>query len=87
MSLPAVKTFLEKDSQPLQVLVKTPVIIYQGGADTTVPKVATDTLYGTAKALTTQVNYITNPTWDHSTAYALNIDNIVADVKGMFAAQ
>ncbi|MDO6643099.1 alpha/beta hydrolase [Acinetobacter guillouiae] len=87
MSLPAVKTFLEKDSQPLQVLVKTPVIIYQGGADTTVPKVATDTLYGTAKALTTKVNYITNPTWDHSTAYALNIDNIVADVKGMFAAQ
>ena len=33
------------------------------------------------------VNYITTPAWDHNTAYALNIDNIVADVKGMFAAQ
>ncbi|MGR2918952.1 alpha/beta hydrolase family protein [Acinetobacter sp. 1125_18A] len=87
MSLPAAKTFLDKDSQPLQVQVKTPVIIYQGGADTTVPKVATDTLYGTAKALATPVNYITNPVWDHGTAYSLNIDNIVADVKGMFAVQ
>ncbi|WP_336953866.1 alpha/beta hydrolase family protein [Acinetobacter sp. AS167] len=87
MSLPVVQTFLNKDSQPLQVQVKTPVIIYQGGADTTVPQAATDTLYGTAKALATPVNYITNPAWDHSTAYALNIDNIVADVKGMFAAQ
>jgi hypothetical protein len=41
----------------------------------------------TAKALATQVNYITNPAWDHSKAYALNIDNIVPDVKEMFAAQ
>lgn len=87
MSLPAVKTFLEKDSQPLQVQVKTPIIIYQGGADTTVPQAATDTLYGTAKALATQVHYITEPTWDHGKAYSENIDNIVADVKGMFAAQ
>lgn len=87
MSLPAVKTFLEKDSQPLQVQVKTPVVIYQGGADTTVPKIATDTLYGTATALTTKVSYITDPTWDHGKAYSENIDNIVADVKGMFAAQ
>ena len=83
MSLPIVQAFLNKDSQPLQVQVRTPVIIYQGGADTTVPQVATDTLYGTAKALGTSVNYITNPAWDHSTAYALNIDNIVNDVKTM----
>ncbi len=83
MSLPAVQNFLNVDSQPLQVQVKTPVIIYQGGADTTVPEIATDTLYGTAKALGTQVNYITNPTWTHTTAYASNIDNIVNDVKTM----
>ena len=85
MSLPVVKTFLEKDSQPLQVQVKTPIVIYQGGADTTVPQVATDALMGTAKAFGTQVNYITNPTWDHGTAYALNIDNIVFDVNEMMA--
>jgi len=87
MYSPVIQTFLNKDSQPLQVQVKTPVIIYQGGADVIVPQVATDTLYGTAKALGTSVNYITDPAWDHNTAYALNIDNIVADVKEMFAAQ
>lgn len=85
MSLPIVKTFLEKDSQPLQVQVRTPVVIYQGGADTTVPQVATDALIGTAKAFGTQVNYITSPTWDHGSAYALNIDNIVFDVNAMLA--
>lgn len=83
MSLPVVKSFLEKDSQPLQIQVKTPIVIYQGGADTTVPQVATDALLGTAKALGTQVNYITSPTWDHGSAYALNIDNIVFDVNEM----
>ncbi|ENV17540.1 hypothetical protein [Acinetobacter guillouiae] len=31
---PSVKQFLEKDSQPLQTVVKTSIIIYQGGADT-----------------------------------------------------
>ena len=85
MSLPVVKTFLEKDSQALQIQVKTPIVIYQGGADTTVPQVATDALYGTAKALGTQVNYITNPTWTHGTAYSSNIDNIVYDVNEMMA--
>ncbi|MDR8289292.1 alpha/beta hydrolase, partial [Acinetobacter baumannii] len=40
MAVPLVKTFLEKDSQPLQVKVTTPIIIYQGIADPTVPKLA-----------------------------------------------
>ncbi|MDO6643098.1 hypothetical protein [Acinetobacter guillouiae] len=31
---PIVKQFLAKDSQLLQTQVKTPIIIYQGGADT-----------------------------------------------------
>ncbi|KAF1022321.1 MAG: hypothetical protein GAK29_03205 [Acinetobacter bereziniae] len=87
MTLAPVQKFLNEDSQPLQVQVKTPVIIYQGGADTTVPQIATDTLYATAKAFGTQVRYIPEPTWDHNSAYVLNIDNIVADVKGMFAAK
>lgn len=87
MTLAPVQKFLNEDSQPLQVQVKTPVVIYQGGADTTVPKIATDTLYATAKAFGTQVRYIPEPTWDHSSAYVLNIDNIVADVKAMFAAK
>lgn len=87
MSLPVVKTFLDQDSQPLQVQVKTPITIYQGGADTTVPKVATDALNATAKAFGTQVIYITDPSWNHSSAYALNIDNIVMDVKTMFLSK
>ncbi len=29
MAVPLVKTFLDKDSQPLQVKVTTPIIIYQ----------------------------------------------------------
>lgn len=87
LGLPLVKTFLDKDSEPLSVQVKTPITIYQGATDTTVPIAATNALDATAKALGTQVNYITNPTWDHSTAYALNVDNIVADVKEMISAQ
>ncbi|OTG83623.1 alpha/beta hydrolase family protein [Acinetobacter sp. ANC 4648] len=87
MSLPLVKTFLDIDSQPLKVQIKTPITIYQGGADTTVPIIATNALNATAQAFGTQVNYITNPSWDHSTAYALNIDNIVADAKGMLSAR
>lgn len=87
LSLPIVTKFLTVDSQPLQTQVKTPVIIYQGGADTTVPQVATDTLIGTAKAFATPVNYITSAGWDHGTVYSSNIDNIVSDVKGLLSAK
>ncbi|MFX6608717.1 alpha/beta fold hydrolase, partial [Acinetobacter baumannii] len=54
MAVPLVKTFLDKDSQPLQVKVTTPIIIYQGLADSTVPKVATDILISNATVVGTK---------------------------------
>ncbi|MDR0238528.1 alpha/beta fold hydrolase [Acinetobacter sp.] len=83
--IPIVKKFLEKDSQPLQVLVKKPIIIYQGGADTLVLPQATDTLVKQARALTTVIDYRTDPTWDHGTVYSVNVNNgkLVQDIKTM----
>ncbi|ERS04047.1 secretory lipase [Acinetobacter sp. COS3] len=81
MLLPLVKTFLESDSQPAQVKLDQPVTIYQGAKDTTVPMVATNALVSAATLKGSQVQYITNADWDHGTAYALNIQNIVNDVK------
>ncbi|GAA5558104.1 hypothetical protein Asch01_02857 [Acinetobacter schindleri] len=87
MSIPVVKTFLEKDSQPLQVKVTTPVIIYQGGADKTVPKAATDVLVRSANQKQTSLGYITNNSWDHSSVYTSNISNIIEDVKSLMPIQ
>ena len=85
LSLPVVKTFIDTESKPLSVLVTTPITIYQGSADTTVPKVATDTLIGDATKLGTKINYIQTAEWNHNTAYTLNIDNIVFDAKEMLS--
>lgn len=87
MDDPIVKQFLDNDSQPLQVLVKTPIIIYQGGADTLVLPQATDALVTQARALTTKIDYRTDPTWDHSTAYSVNVKNgnLLADIKKLLS--
>ncbi len=85
MALPQIDTFLNKTSQPLSAKVSTPVIIYQGGSDQTVPKAATDTLVASARLNGTVIedkNYRIGP-WDHTGAYTLNINNIVTDVKLM----
>lgn len=91
MSIPAVNQFLQKDSQPLQVKISTPVIIYQGSLDTTVPKQATDVLVALAKQKQTSVRYLTDDNspnkWNHSSAYAANISNIVEDVKTLLPIQ
>ena len=87
MSIPVVKNFLDKDSQPLQVKVSTPVIIYQGEADPTVPKAATDVLVSLANQKQTSVQYITDGSWDHGSVYALNIANIISDVKSLMPIQ
>jgi len=87
MSIPVVKNFLDKDSQPLQVKVSTPVIIYQGEADSTVPKAATDVLVSLANQKQTSVQYITDGSWDHGSVYALNIANIISDVKSLMPIQ
>ncbi|MFV5646606.1 alpha/beta fold hydrolase, partial [Acinetobacter baumannii] len=87
MAVPLVKTFLEKDSQPLQAKVTTPIIIYQGLADSTVPKLATDLLISNATAVGTKINSYVTGNWDHGTAMSSNVDNIVADVKTLMPPQ
>ncbi|WP_375037989.1 alpha/beta fold hydrolase [Acinetobacter sp. RW6] len=87
MAVPLVKTFLEKDSQPLQVKVTTPIIIYQGQADTTVPKLATDLLISNATVVGTKINSYVTGNWDHNTAMSSNVDNIVGNVQTLLAAQ
>lgn len=83
MSIPSVTSFLATDSQPLQKKVSTPIIIYQGTLDKTVPKPVTDFLVNSAKSVGTAIpssNYRVGE-WDHTTAYSTNIGNIVTDVN------
>lgn len=87
MAVPLVKTFLEKDSQPLQVKVTTPIIIYQGIADPTVPKLATDLLIFNATVVGTKINSYVTGNWDHNTAMSSNVDNIVGNVQTLLTAQ
>ncbi|MGB9039089.1 MAG: alpha/beta fold hydrolase [Acinetobacter calcoaceticus] len=87
MAVPLVKTFLDKDSQPLQVKVTTPIIIYQGIADPTVPKLATDLLIFNATTLGTKINSYVTGNWDHNTAMSSNVDNIVGNVQTLLTAQ
>jgi dienelactone hydrolase len=79
--IPVVDRFLQKDAQPAQVKLNQPVIIYQGENDNVIPKQATDALVSLAQSKGSKVEYITNPEWDHNSAYALNIGNIINDVK------
>ncbi|EHU1441621.1 alpha/beta fold hydrolase [Acinetobacter baumannii] len=87
MAVPLVKKFLDKDSQPLQVKVTTPIIIYQGLADSTVPKVATDILISNATVVGTKINSYVTGNWDHGTAMSSNVDNIVGNVQTLLSAQ
>ncbi|WP_445115419.1 alpha/beta fold hydrolase [Acinetobacter sp. WZC-1] len=82
---PIIRKFLEEDSQPLQVQIKTPIVMYQGLADTTVPAQVTDVLYARAGVLGTRINYIKNAEWTHVTAFEDNIDNIVTNVNDMLS--
>ncbi len=81
------RAFLDKDSQPLQVKVTTPIIIYQGLADSTVPKVATDILISNATVVGTKINSYVTGNWDHGTAMSSNVDNIVGNVQTLLSAQ
>nr|WP_314367895.1 alpha/beta fold hydrolase [uncultured Acinetobacter sp.] len=83
MNIASIIKFLSTDSQPLQKKVSTPIIIYQGTADTTVPKEATDGLVLSARTIGTLIpdaNYRVGA-WDHTTAYSTNIGKIVQDVN------
>ncbi|WP_288402230.1 alpha/beta fold hydrolase [uncultured Acinetobacter sp.] len=83
MNIASISKFLSTDSQPLQKKVSTPIIIYQGTADATVPKEATDALVLSARTIGTLIpdaNYRVGA-WDHTTAYSTNIGKIVQDVN------
>ena len=84
---PIVRQFLDKDSQPLQTLVKTPIIIYQGGADKIVYPQATDALVEKARALNTKIDYRTDPVWNHINVHATNVQNgnLLKDIKALLA--
>lgn len=88
MQVPAISTFLNSTSQPLSVKVTTPVKIYQGGSDTTVPANATaDLITNATKLGTTNIVLEYDLAWNHSTAYTSNIPNIIADVKSLMPIQ
>lgn len=86
-NIPEVKDFLANGSQPLKTKISTPIIIYQGAADATVPIQATDLLLSTEAAKNSSISYRTEATWDHGSAYALNIPNILTDVKTLMPIQ
>ena len=53
-TIPEVKDFLTNSSQPLKVKISTPIFIYQGTADPTVPKQVTDYLVQAAQGVGTK---------------------------------
>ncbi|MGE8561798.1 MAG: alpha/beta fold hydrolase [Acinetobacter sp.] len=88
MQIPVISTFLNTTSQPLSVKVTTPVKIYQGGSDTTVPANATADLVLNAKSLgTSNIVLEYDVAWNHTTAYTGNIPKIIADVKSLMPIQ
>ena len=87
MQVPAITKFLSTTSQPLSVKITTPVKIYQGGRDTTVPANATAELVTDATKLGTNIDLKYETVWNHTTAFSTNLANIVNDVKGMMPTQ
>lgn len=91
-NVPEVKEFLVNGSQPLKTVIKTPIIIYQGTLDQTIPRQVTDTLVQTAPT-GTSITYKTDDLlplankWDHITAYSLNLDDIVKNVGTLIPIQ
>lgn len=87
MELPIISTFLQTGSQPGLIPIKQKVFIYQGKADTTVPYQATDKLVASMKINGTNpsnIQYITNDTWDHGTVYTLNYASFVGNIDSLF---
>ena len=88
MQVPAISTFLNTTSQPLSVKVTTPVKIYQGGSDRTVPANATaDLITNATKLGTSNIVLEYDLAWNHTTAYTGNIPKIIADVKSLMPIQ
>ena len=92
-TIPEVKDFLTHGSQPLKVKISTPIFIYQGTADPTVPKQVTDYLVQSAQGVGTKIHYVTDQDlpveqkWDHGSVYVNNMDEIVKDVQSLMPIQ
>ena len=92
-TIPEVKDFLTNSSQPLKVKISTPIFIYQGTADPTVPKQVTDYLVQAAQGVGTKIHYVTDQDlpveqkWDHGSVYVNNMDEIVKDVQSLMPIQ
>ena len=91
-NIPEVKDFLANGSQPLKKKISTPIIIYQGSFDETVPRTVTDFLGNTAPAgtvITYKNDGLLSPVdkWNHTTVYTRNLDNFVTDVKTLMPIQ
>ena len=92
-TIPEVKDFLTNSSQPLKVTISTPIFIYQGTADPTVPKQVTDYLVQAAQGVGTKIHYVTDQDlpveqkWDHGSVYVNNMDEIVKDVQALMPIQ
>lgn len=87
MSILVIDTFLKKDSQPGLAPLNKKVFIYQGEADTTVPKAATDLLIASMKANGTSasnIQYTTSAAWDHGTVYTQNYTSFVDNIDSLF---
>ena len=84
---PIVRQFLDKDLPPLQTVVKTPIIIYQGDKDVIVLPRATDALVAQARASTTKIDYRKGPDWDHLTVVKDTVENgqLLVDIKTLLA--
>lgn len=87
-----IDNFLTIDSQPLKSVIKTPIVIYQGSDDQTVPSAITyNYLYQPALKAGSNILYVTDDNaaikWDHTTAYTQNLDNIVLNVKTFMPIQ
>jgi len=89
--IPVVNSFLKTDSQPLQKKITTPIYIYQGSEDETVPRQVTDILYQSAVNNGTKIQYITDDgaseKWDHGSVYVNNWDNIISNVQTLMPIQ
>ena len=72
--------------------ISTPIIIYQGSFDETVPRTVTDLLVNTAPAgtvITYKNDGLLAPVdkWNHTTVYTRNLDNFATDVKTLMPIQ
>lgn len=85
LNLEQIKIFMTTGSEPLTTTVKTPIIIYQGALDQTVPADATKFMISNIKE-GTQIDYREQPTATHISIYTDNLTNFVKDVQTLMPA-